>query len=353
MPDMNKRIAIIGAGAVGSYIGGQTARAGADVTLIDPWPIHVDAMRKHGLSVSGMVPGDRYTVAVNAMHVCDVQKFAMQKPIDIAFICTSSCDTDWATLLIRPYLAPGGFVVSVQNGINEERIATHVGWRKVLGGIASLISVELFQPGSVRRTAPPGGERHTVFRVGEVHGRVTRRAEQLAGLLRCVDSAKVTTNLWGERWSKLVVNSMRNAVSAITGMTGNERDLNDITRWLGIRLGSEAVRVGQALGFELETMQRMKPETLARAGEGDCDARREIDDILVSYARMRADGQRPSTAQDILRGRRTEIDFINGYVAAKGAEIGVPAPLQAAVTALVKKIERRELAPGPALVAGL
>jgi 2-dehydropantoate 2-reductase len=255
--------------------------------------------------------------------------------------------------LIRPHLAPGGVVVSVQNGINEERIAAHVGWSRALGAIASLISVELVEPGCVRRTAPPGGERHTVFRVGEVHGRTTARAEELAALLRCVDSAKVTTNLWGERWSKLVVNSMRNAVSAVTGMTGNERDLDDTARWLGIRLGAEAVRVGQALGYELETMQRMEPETLARAGEGDPGARREIDEILVAYARVRADGQRPSTAQDILRGRRTEIDFINGYIAAKGATIGVAVPLQSAVTALVKKIERRELTPALALIAQL
>ena len=107
--------------------------------------------------------------------------------------------------LIRPYLAPDGFVVSLQNCINEERIAGVVGWGRVMGCIASLISAELYAPGRIKRTVPLGGSAHTVFRIGEVHGRTTPRAEYMAGLLSSVDSARVTSNLWGERWSKLVI----------------------------------------------------------------------------------------------------------------------------------------------------
>jgi 2-dehydropantoate 2-reductase len=350
---MGKRIAVVGAGAVGGYAGGHMARAGADVTLIDPWPEHVEYIRKHGLQLSGLTPQERHSIKVNAMHLCDVQNLSKQKPIDIAFVCTKSYDTEWATLLIRPYLAPDGFIVSLQNCINEERIATHMGWGRVLGCVASQICVELYEPGHIKRTVPMGGEAHLVFRVGEAHGRVTKRAEEVAELMHEVDSTKVTTNLWGERWSKLVINAMRNGLSAVTGMAGNARDTDPVTRWVGIRLGSQAVRVGQALGFQLVNSSGIEMETLALAGEGSPDALAEITHFLNRLSQERSDEQIPSMGQDIFKGRRTETDYINGFVAAKGNEIGVPAPLHTVMNELVKKVERGEIKPSPMHVANL
>jgi 2-dehydropantoate 2-reductase len=328
-------------------------RAGHDVTLIDAWPEHVEYMREHGLELSGMTEAERHCVPVKALHITDVQRFVKEPPIDIAFICVKSYDTDWATHLIKPYLARDGFAVSLQNCINEERIAAILGWGKTLGCIASLVAAELYAPGHVKRTVPMGGEKHVVFRVGEVHGRVTRRAEEIAGLLRAADSAKVTPNLWGERWSKLVVNSMRNGLSAATGLSGNQRDLAEPTRWLSIRLGSEAVRVGQALGFQLERMLGMEPEMLALAGEGNHDALAGITDILIDAAKKRSDEQRPSMAQDMFKGRRTETDFINGYVALRGEEIGVPAPTHAKMNQAVKVVERGLRHASPEIVNGI
>ena len=339
---MGKRIVVVGAGAIGGYTGGHMARAGHDVTLVDAWPEHVEYMREHGIQLSGLVVAERHSIKVNALHVTDVQRFAKERPIDIAFVCVKSYDTEWATHLVKPYLAADGFVVSLQNCINEERIANIVGWGKTLGCIASLVAAELYKPGHVKRTVPMGGEKHIVYRVGEVHGRITKRATELAALLRSADSSKVTTNLWGERWSKLVVNSMRNGLSAATGLSGNERDLAEGPRWLSIRLGSEAVRVGQALGYQLEKMLGMDPETLARAGEGGKDALAEIVDTLVTQAKKRSDEQRPSMAQDMAKGRRTETDFINGYVAERGAFIGVPASTHAKMNEAVKRVERGE-----------
>jgi 2-dehydropantoate 2-reductase len=350
---LGKRIVVVGAGAIGGYAGGHMTRAGHDVTLVDAWPEHVEYMRAHGLQLSGMTEAERHTVKVRALHITDVQSFIKQPRFDIAFICVKSYDTEWATHLIKPYLAPDGFVVSLQNCINEERIAGVVGWGKTLGCIASLVASELYAPGHVKRTVPMGGKEHIVFRVGEVHGRVTPRAEEVAELLRSADSAKVTTNLWGERWSKLVVNSMRNGLSAATALAGNERDLQEGPRWLSIRLGSEAVRVGQALGFQLERMLGMDPETLGRAGEGSQDALTEITNILVEMAKKRSGEQRPSMAQDMAKGRRTETEFINGFVADKGNEIGVPAPTHARMNEVVKRVERGEIKASPESIVGI
>ncbi len=350
---MGKRIVVVGAGAIGGYAGGHMTRAGHDVTLIDAWPEHVEYMREHGLQLSGMTPQEKHSVKVNALHITDVQRFCKERPVDIAFICVKSYDTEWATYLIKPYLAPDGYVVSLQNCINEERIAAIVGWGRTLGSIASLVASDLYAPGHVKRTVPMGGEKHIVFRVGEVHGRITPRAEEVAQLLRSADSAKVTANLWGERWSKLVVNSMRNGLSAATGLSGNQRDGAEGPRWLSIRLGSEAVRVGQALGYQLERMLGMEPETLARAGEGSQDALTEIVDILTENAKKRSDEQRPSMAQDMAKGRRTETDFINGYVAARGLEIGVKAATHAKMNGIVKRVERGELKASADVIEGL
>ena len=350
---MGKRIVVVGAGAIGGYAGGHMTRAGHDVTLVDAWPEHVEYMRKHGIQISGLTEEERHSIPVNAIHVTDVQHFAKERPIDIAFVCVKSYDTEWATHLIKPYLAPDGFVVSLQNCINEERIAAIVGWGKTLGCIASLVAAELTKTGHVNRTVPMGGEKHIVYRVGEVHGRVTERATEVAELLRSADSSKVTTNLWGERWSKLVVNSMRNGLSAATGLSGNQRDLAEGPRGLSIRLGSEAIRVGQALGYQLEKMLGMDPETLARAGEGSKDALAEIVDTLVTNAKKRSDEQRPSMAQDMAKGRRTETDFINGYVAERGAYIGVPAPTHAKMNEVVKRVERGELPASAEVIQGL
>jgi 2-dehydropantoate 2-reductase len=350
---LGKRIVVVGAGAIGGYAGGHMTRAGHDVTLVDAWPEHVEYMREHGIQLSGMTPGEAHSIPVNALHVTDVQRFAKERPIDIAFICVKSYDTDWATQLVKPYLAPDGFVVSLQNCINEERIAEIVGWGRTLGCIASLVAAELTHAGHIDRTVPLGADHHIVYRVGEIHGKVTPRAEEVAELLRSADSAKVTTNLWGERWSKLVVNSMRNGLSAASGLSGNQRDLADEPRRLSIRLGSEAVRVGQALGYQLERMLGMEPETLARAGEGSSDALAQISEVLVGNAKQRSDEQRPSMAQDMRKGRRTETDFINGYIAERGAGIGVPAPTHAKMNAIVKRVERGEMRAGIEAIRGI
>src|SRR5215469_6108966 len=244
-----KRIAIVGAGALGGYAGGYFAKLGADVTLIDPWPEHIETIRERGLALDGMTDEERFTVTTaKTMHLTELQSLSKQKPIDIAFIAVKSYDTEWATMMIRQYLAPDGYVVSLQNCLNEERIAGIVGWGKTMGVIAARIAVDLHAPGRIRRTVMRGGSTHTVFRVGEVHGRVSKRAEELAEMFAAIDSVKVTTNLWGERWSKLCLNGMRNGVSAATGLAGNAGDRDPRIRRFAIHLGGEAVRIGQALG---------------------------------------------------------------------------------------------------------
>jgi len=346
-----KRIAFVGAGALGGYVGGYFARAGLDVTLIDPWPEHVETVRREGLELDGLTPEEKFTVKPKILHLTEVQSLA-KAPMDIAFVSMKSYDTAWATALIAPYLAPEGYVVSLQNCLNEETIAGIVGWGRTVGVVASLISVDLFEQGRIRRTIAKGGDKHTVFRIGEPHGRITARVEELVQWFRGIDSAKATANLWGERWSKLVQNAMGNGVSAATGLSSADCSRNDAIRRFQIQLAAEGIRVGQALGYQMEKIRGLDPERLARASEGDAAALREAEAALMPKpgSNPRADIQRPSMAQDILKGRRTEIDAMNGFIARKGAECGISAPANKKLTAIVTQVERGELQPSPALL---
>lgn len=346
---MGKRIAVVGAGAVGGYVGASLAAAEEDVTLIDPWPDHVEAVRTRGMELYGMTEAERRTVKVKAMHLTEVQSLAKQAPIDIAFISVKSYDTVWATQLIRPYLAPGGCVVSMQNCINEERVAGVVGWGRTLGCIVTGgVGVDLYEPGHIRRGYAKRPE-VTSFYIGEPHGRITRRAEEIAAIMNAVDTSVATDNLWGERWTKLCVNGMRNGVSAATGMGGNARDGHDAVRRVCIALGGEAVRVGQKLGYKLDLIGALEPETLARAHEGDAAAMAVIEKQMVesTSGAWRSAYQRPSMAQDMEKRRRTEIEFMNGFIAEKGAEAGVLAPTHAKLTEVVLRVERGEIPARP------
>jgi len=344
---MGKKIAIVGAGAVGGYAGAHMVQAGEDVTFIDPWPEHVEHMRKRGLRVTHAMDVPEFSVPVRALHVTDAQQLAKEAPVDIAFVCMKSYDTAWATMLIRQYLAPAGYVVSLQNCMNEETIAGIVGWGKTLGCIASSITVNLPEAGHIHRGAGKHGAAHTVFRAGEVHGRITPRAEEICRLVGYTDSAKVTNNLWGERWSKLVANAMGNGLSACTGLTGGEMLASEPIRRFSTRLGSEAIRVGQAHGYQLEEILHLPPEAIALAGEGDEAAMRACDEQRFADGKRTSSAQRPSMGQDMQKGRRTEIEFLNGFVVDEGEKVGLACRANAALTDIVMRVERGELKPDP------
>jgi 2-dehydropantoate 2-reductase len=343
------RIAVVGAGAVGGYIGAHLTHAGHDVTLIDLWPAHVETMQAKGLKISGMTEAEAFTVPVKAIHLTQAQEIAKGQPIDIAILSVKSYDTVWATSFIAQYLSPDGYIVSAQNSINETAIASVVGWGKTVGCmVGNNYAVDLYEPGCIRRTMPKGGT-YAALQVGEVHGRITPRVKQLAALMSAVDKSDTTTNLWGVRWSKLVVNGMRNGVSAATGMGGNERDGHDRIRRIVMQLAGEAVKVGRAQGLDLETIAGLEPDLYAAAIDGDAAAFGRVEASMVAGTKgtARSALQRPSMAQDMAKGRRTEIEHMNGLIAARGKSVGCLAPTHEALTGVVQRVERGEIPAKP------
>jgi len=348
---MGKHIVFIGAGAVGGYVGAHLARAGEDIALVDAWPEHIEAIKRDGMHLGGS-QGD-HVVRVKAMHMHEVQSF-VKKPVDIAIICTKSYDTEWATLMIKQYLSPQGYIVSMQNGINEERIASVAGWGKTVGCALSTISVNCFKPGHISRYQQPGGDHHTVFRIGEIHGRLTSRITELAAILNAVDTAKPTQNLWGERWTKLTANSITHGLLGATGLDNRTVYIERGTALkLGVKLAAESIAVGRAQGFELGTVLGIAPDDWYGAGTGDAVALKKVQTGLTAWMATLLEPSQSSVGRDVARGRRSEIDFTNGLVAAKGVEVGVPAPTHAALTAMVKRIDAGDLKPDPKNIEGL
>jgi 2-dehydropantoate 2-reductase len=214
----------------------------------------------------------------------------------------------------------------------------------------SALAAELVAPGNIVRNSPLGDEKKAGMRVGEPSGQVTPRAQRICELLQHGDSCKVTSNLWGERWSKLTINAMRNGVCALTGLTGKQRDLNDAARELTIRLGASCIRVGHALGLALEPVGGLDLDLLERA-DRDEDARQAITKMIMDVANSRTDAQRPSMGQDLIKGRRTETDYINGLVARRGEEVGVDVRVHRRVNEFIKQIEVGQVAASTALLA--
>ncbi len=340
---MAEKIVFIGAGAVGSYVGAYLVQNGEDVTFIDMWPEHVETMRKQGLRASGS-QGD-FTVAVKAMHLTDAQN--IQEPFDYAFICMKSYDTEWATHFIKRYVKPDGAFISLQNCWNDTTIAAIVGEERQLGCIASHIEVALWEPGHVNRGGEPGRDHgHVVFRVGEHSGKITSRSELLAGKLDVIDAAYATDNLWGERWSKLCQNGMGNAISAMSAMGSQDLAQDSRARLIRIHLAKEGAQVGLAQGLNVVDISGKPAALWAEADKGD--VYEELDDFMST--RGGNVNWLASMAQDVHKGRHSEIDYMNGLICRKGRELGVPTPFNDAIVEAMHGIDDGSIKPDPSVV---
>jgi 2-dehydropantoate 2-reductase len=318
------RIGIIGAGAIGSVVGGMLTKAGRDVTLIDQWPEHVEAMRRQGLRLSGTC--GTHVIQVKAVHVHELQ--SVSEPFDGVFVAVKSYDTEWATALVLPYLArPGGLVVDFQNGINDERVAAVAGRERTLGCVIT-IGAGLYEAGHAVRT----DTQSVGFKIGELNGEDTERARRLVAVMNDVAGSKVTTNLFGERWSKLTVNCMANAIAGLSGLGSAEVRSVPVPARIAIQLAAEAIGVGRKCGFEVEPIYGIDTQRFVDAAAG-----RETGQLLADMAASAKGlaGGRPSMLQDVMRGRRTEIDHLNGYVVDQGRRVGVQTPFNEMIVRIV------------------
>ena len=327
---MDRDVAVLGTGAIGSSIALDLTRAGHNVVLIDQWPAHVEAMNAHGLHVAMLE--EELQTPVRALNLYELCKVRPQ--FDIVFLAPKSYDTCWMVQFIKPYLKADGVVVSMQNSLNDEWIAPIIGDERDIACVVTL-AAELFKPGWVERVTDHA---HTELVLGELHGWVTPGLKDLAQILSAVGKTETSTNIWGAKWSKLVFNSMT-PFDAITLVPMKELiETSDILA-LSVKLGKETIRVATALGYNLEPILGFTAEEFL----GSTDEL--LENILRRFFSITGGRGRSHAIQDILKGRRTELEYLNGLVAKKGQEINVPTPMHEAVTSLIKQIEQGIIKP--------
>lgn len=328
---MGKKIAVLGAGAIGSCIGADLTKAGHDVVLIDQWSAHVEAMKAGGLTIK--MPEEDLHVAVRAYHLSDVSNLYQQ--FDIVLLASKSYDTRWMVEFIRPYLKPDGFLVSVQTSMNDEWITPIIGTARDIGCVIEL-SAEIFTPGVVQRNTT---QKTTWFGLGELHGRITPRLRDLERIMTASGKVSLTTNIWGAKWTKLTNSSMILAPMGVLGLYSWEStSIPDVFN-LCTKLGRETMLVGKALGYATEAIFGMNAEEFL--GSTDEVLEKNLKTI-VAFVGKKARGV---VLQDYIRGRRSETDYLNGLVVAKGKEANVPTPYNEMITTLSRRIEHGELIP--------
>ena len=293
------KIAVMGAGAVGCYYGGMLARAGHDVTLIGR-PNHVDAIQRDGLLL------DTQSFKEQVRLQASTEPSAVAGATLVLF-CVKSTDTESAAAAIRPHLLPGALVLSLQNGVdNAVRLQAALPAQEVA---ASVVYVATEMPG-------PGHVKHNGR--GELVIAASPNSTEAAALLVAAGvPTDISTNVEGALWAKLILNCAYNALSAITqqpyGQLVQGEGVQDVIR----DLVNECLAVAQADGITVPG-----------------DVWQAVERIAQTMPQ-----QLSSTAQDLARGKRSEIDHLNGYVLRRGEVLGIATPVNRVMHTLVKLLE--------------
>ena len=319
------RIAFLGTGAQGASIAADFALAGLDVTFIDQWPAHVEAMKANGLTVN--MPTRTIHTAVKALHLCEVAE--IRQPFDLVFLVVKAYDTRWACELIKPVLAADGFIIGLQNGMTHEDIAQIVGRHRTIGAVIEIAS-NMWVPGVTNRQ---NDHDESWFAMGALDPEQQHRVEGVAELLRHSGRVQVTDDIKSAKWMKLVVNAAELIPSAII-----DTALNDAARVPGMldvmrQAGYEAMHAALADGATVMPIIGMPPVM-------SNDPERYVDEIFEEVLKtFSREDTLTCSLQDWRKGRRAEIDEVNGWVVDILAAHGRSAPINARVVKIAHDIE--------------
>jgi 2-dehydropantoate 2-reductase len=329
------RTLIVGAGALGGLVAARLRAAGSPVSLATRNAESAAKLKKSGLQVTGV--GGALSIVVE--DIAPVDDYSAREPFDLIVLATKAHDAIQVAPTLAGLLGDGGTLLPIQNGGVSQLLADRLGDKIVLGGLSNL--------GATMTTPGVYEQRNTGhLLIGEVAGGESERAERVRGWLTRAVEVRVTPNLQGAVWSKLLLNCSVTTIGAIVARTMREyiawpdgRALFDLTY-------DEALSVALARGARPERMivDPMPPAWARRSVPGAAhDA--WLDQIVKGYGDIK-----PSMLQDFERGRATEIDFINGYVVDLGRQFGVATPANAAIVETVHAITRGQVDPGPTLL---
>lgn len=310
-------VTVVGGGAIGGITAAYLARAGRDVTVVDPWREHTLAMDR-GLRVTG-VRGE-FVAPVRA-----IDPEELHGPLDIVLLAVKSANTLHALHRVMPMMRENSALVSLQNAINEELIASEIGRRRTIGCVTGWGAV-VVAPGHLEQTCR--GE----FVIGGLDGETDGLVAEVRDILADVTETSTTSNIHGFLWLKLITSGAA-AVGALWGRP-LEETLAFPEAVPAIRaIIAEGLEVAARLGLTLQTTR------MTLAPDQYSAARDYVVEVVMAYLAGEYAGILPPVHQDILRGHRPETDFINGYIARKGREVGVPTPVNEGLVLMVRELE--------------
>lgn len=326
---------IVGIGALGGIVAARLRAVGVPVRLATRNAESAARLKASGLRVTG-VGG---SLTVEAPEVTALDEYSTRDTFDLIVLATKANDAIEVAPRLVELLGPGGTLLPIQNGGVPKMLADRLGGDRVLGGLSNL---------GATMTAPGVYEQRNAghLLIGEVAGGESQRAERVRQWLARGVEVRVTPNIRGAVWSKLLLNCSVTTLGAIAGRTMRDYIASEEGRELFDRTYDEALSVALSSGARPERMivDPVPPDWNGRSVPSEAhDA--WLCQILNSYGDVK-----PSMLQDFERGRITEIEFINGYVVNLGRQFGVPTPANAAVVETVRSITRRKISPDPKLL---
>lgn len=330
MPD--HKIAVLGAGANGASIGADLTRAGLDVTLIEQWPEHVEAMRANGVTI--VTPNEVINTAVEVIHLCEVAE--LTTGFDVVLMLMKAYDSRWASHLIEPYLSSNGLLVGVQNGMTVDTISEVVGADRTLGCVIEISSM-MFEPGIVERHSPFD---RSWFALGALTPDMTPRIAEVSTLLSRSGTVEVVDDIRAAKWMKLVSNTCTLVPTAILGLPMVEAAAIAEMRRLMIDAGREALEALISVGLEPQPIFGMSAESVRQVNLVE----EMLDWLLAGFVLPTT---KTTVLQDWIKGRHSEVDDIHGTVVRALSHVGRKAPVNEAVVEVARRIEAREIETGP------
>lgn len=326
------RIAFVGTGAQGAGIGADLIRAGLDVTFIEQWPAHVEAMRANGLRVE--LPGESFTTPVRVHHLCEVA--ALRDTFDIVFLVVKAYDTKWSAELVKPLLAADALVVGLQNGMSIDDIADVVGPERTIGAVIEVAS-NMFEPGITVRQTPAS---ESWFTVGGIHEATRGREQEVVDALQHAGTVEISQDIRSSKWMKLVANAGELVPTAILDLPMADAAATPGMREFMDRNCQEALRVALAIGNKAVPIFGLTEVT----GDTDEYAVKLLD---LVHSHWTLPDTLTTVLQDWRKGRRAEIEEVNGLVVREAAKAGIDVPANTRTLELARLIESGELKAQP------
>ena len=330
----NARIAIYGAGAMGTVLGALLTLGGLkNVDLITRNQAHVNGLKETGAKLLCSAEGNELTVKVNALTPTE-----MTGKYDVAFLMTKQRQNKEILSFLLPYLKEDSVVCTTQNGLPEDSVAEVVGKNRTYGGVASF-GATFIGEGRVELTSKTQGMSMQVAGYDNDGEKTPLLYEILTYVGRATGNenfAKVSYNFAGSRWSKLAINSAFSGLSVVTGETFGKIAKGRKTKKVALGILRECMDVANAAGVVLEKMQGRDIQKLL-GGRGFWKTRFSL--FVLPIAMKRHKKLVSGMHKDVENGRKCEIDYINGVVSKVGKEVGVPTPLCDKVVEITHGIE--------------